>query len=231
MKKIARRAIAAVAIVSTTVLQPTQAGGTAGLATEFTQLANNAELIAIYAENVAQLQKLIEQYRNMLQNTASIPGQWWPSIMVQISDLVDAVEAVDGAANASINAISKFQTQYQHSGIGIYGQDIQKWRTGFRNQVAEALRQAGVNATAMKSTHDALREIQAASQSAIGRMQVLQAANQISGLMVNELTSLHQTIIAAEQARLNYMQTETEEKNQRERMMREFFKDSGRRYF
>lgn len=223
--------VAIAAALAVTLHVPAHAGGAAGMATEITQLANNAELIAIYAENVAQVQQMIQQYQNMIQNTLSLPQQWWPSIMVQIHDLVGAIEAVEGAANASINAIANFTSHYNNSGLGVYSDDIKKWRTGVRNQIAEALRQAGLNANAMRSTHQALQQIQTASQSAQGRMQVLQAANQISGLMVNEITSLHQTIIAAEQARLNYMQTEVEEKKAQERAMREFFRDSGRRYF
>lgn len=222
---------AAVAAALALATAPVRAGGAAGMATEVTQLANNAELVAIYAENVAQVQQMIQQYQNMLQNTLNLPQQMWPSIFVQIEDLVEAVGAVEGAANASVNALSSFASHYTNSGVGEYIADIKRWRQGVRNQIGEALRQAGLNINNMRSTHQALQQIQAASQSAQGRMQVLQAANQISGLMVNEITSLHQTIVAAEQARLNYMQTEIEEKKRQEDAVQEFFRSGNRRYF
>ena len=222
---------ACLAAALTLATAPVRAGGAAGMATEVTQLANNAELVAIYAENVAQVQQMIQQYQNMLQNTLNLPQQMWPSIFVQIEDLVEAVGAVEGAANASVNALSSFASHYTNSGVGEYIADIKRWRQGVRNQIGEALRQAGLNINNMRSTHQALQEIQAKSQSAQGRMQVLQAANQIAGLMVNEITSLHQTIVAAEQARLNYMQTEIEEKKRQEDAVQKFFRSGNRRYF
>ncbi|TSE35135.1 P-type conjugative transfer protein TrbJ [Tepidimonas charontis] len=220
-------AVLAASLAFTTV--PARAGGAAGMATEFTQLANNSELIAIYGENVAQVQQLIQQYQNMIQNTLGLSTQMWPSIMVQISDLIDNIAAVDGAANASANALTQFASHYNDVASLNYAQMIQRWRTGVKNQIAESLRAAGLNANRMRDAQEALAEIQAASQSAQGRMQVLQAGNQIAGLMVNEIQSLHGTIIAAEQARQNFMATEIREKEKKEEAFREFWRDAGRR--
>jgi len=203
---------------------PARAGGAAGMATEITQLANNSELIAIYAENVAQFQ-------NMLQNTLSLTTQNWPSLFVQISDFINTIEAIDSAANASANALTKFAQQYEDITSMTFAQAIQKWRTGVKNQIAESLRQAGLNASKMRDSQQALAAIQAASQSAQGRMQVLQAANQISGLMVNEIQNLHSTIIAAEQARQNAEATKIRQQEEIEKLNKNFIKkDSGFRF-
>lgn len=212
------------------VWQPAHAGGAAGMATEFTQLANNAELIGIYGEQVAAVQQLISQYQNMVQNTLGLSAQMWPSILVQISDLIDTIGAVDSAANASANALMNFAQQYNHDPSLTAAQAVQKWRTGVKNQIAESLRVAGINANQIRDNQSALAAIQAASQSAQGRMQVLQAANQISGIMVNEIQSLHMTTIAAHQAQQNYLATQVREKEEAEAAFREFFKDSGRRF-
>jgi P-type conjugative transfer protein TrbJ len=217
-------AITALAAALSFATSPAQAGGAAGMATEITQLANNAELIAIYAENVAQFQ-------NMLQNTLSLTTQNWPSLFVQISDFVNTIEAIDSAANASANALTKFAQQYEDITSMTFAQAIQKWRTGVKNQIAESLRQAGLNASKMRDSQQALAAIQAASQSAQGRMQVLQAANQISGLMVNEIQNLHSTIIAAEQARQNAEATKIRQQEEIEELNKKFMKeDSGFRF-
>lgn len=212
---------------------PAKAGGGGGFAgaTEFTQLANNVELLAIYVEQVTAVQTMLQQYQNMLRHTQGISAQAWPSIQVQIEHLVSSIGAVDGAANASAGALAQFAAHYRFDPSSNMASEVQRWRSGFRNQTAEALRQMGLNAARFGNTQQALGQIQAMSQTAVGRMQVLQAANQIAGLTVNEIQSLHGTIMAAEQAQLNHLATEVQEREAQEQIQRNFMRDSGRRFF
>jgi len=224
----------AIAIASCLILAASTAharGPAVGVATEWTQLANNGQLLSIYAENVAQMQQMLQQYANMVQHTQGLSQQMWPSISVQIGDLVNTIAAVEGAANASMGAIAQFDQHYRFDDALSSREQIQNWRTGFRNQTAAALQAMGANAARFQSTQSALEQVQAMSQSAVGRMQVLQAANQIAGMTVNEIQSLHGTIVAAEQARLNYKATEVREREERERAQRDFMQDPGRRFF
>ena len=82
-----------------------------GMASEWTQLANNVELIALYGEQVAAVQQAIQQYQNMVLHTQGLSQQMWPSVLVQMGDLIDTISAVDSAANASANAIQDFAQQ------------------------------------------------------------------------------------------------------------------------
>lgn len=205
-------------------------GGMSGMATEWTQLANNTELIGIYSEQVAAVQQQIQQYQNMVLHTLGLTQQMWPSALVQISDLIDNIRAVDGAANASAQALQDFARQYHHIESLTAAQAIQRWRSGVQQQIAQSLRTSGIAADSMRDNQAILAQIQAASQSAQGRMQVLQAANQISGLMVNEIQSLHMTTIAAQQAQQNYLATQVREREEADEAFREFFRDTGRRF-
>jgi len=226
-----RKSIFAILMAAALIHAPAKAGGgAAGGATEWTQLANNVELIGIYAEQVAGVQQKIQQYQNMVQNTLGLSQQMWPSALVQISDLIDTVRAVDGAANASANALEDFARQYQHIESMTSAQAIERWRTGIKNQIAQSLRTSGIAADSMRDNQTILAQIQAASQTAQGRMQVMQAGNQISGLMVNEIQSLHMTTMAAHQAKANYLATNVRQKEQDEEAFRAFFRDSGRRF-
>jgi P-type conjugative transfer protein TrbJ len=54
-----------------------------------------------------------------------------------------------------------------------------------------------------QTQQQALQQIQNASQSATGRMQVMQAGNQISGMLVNQLQGLQQTIMTNGQVEMN----------------------------
>jgi len=205
-------------------------GGMVGAATEWTQLANNAELLGIYMEQVTAVQTALQQYQNMVQHTVGLTQQMWPSALVQISDLIDTISAVDSAANASVSAIQQFAQQYNNIQTLTHAQAIQRWRTGLQNQVAQSLNASGLNAARMRDSQSALAQIQAASQTAQGRMQVLQAGNQISGLLVNEIQGLHTTIIAAEQVQSNYVATKVRQDEEADRAFQEFMRDTGRRF-
>src|SRR4030065_2212242 len=49
-------------------------GGLSGMSTEVTQLANNAELIGIYAKEAESVMVQINQYMTMLQNLQQLPA-------------------------------------------------------------------------------------------------------------------------------------------------------------
>ena len=209
------------------------AGGGAAYpgSTEFTQLMNNAELINIYANDLQQLQQQIQMYQNMYANTLGIPIQAWSGIASRLTSLVSTIQNTQGIVNASTDAIANMQTQYGNGNLlANHQQNLTNWNNGLNNQIGAALQQLGYNANNFTNTQSALQQIQIASQSATGRLQAIQAGNQIAGIMVNETQALHGTIIAAEQARLNAIAKQENEKFQDEARYRNFFRTHSGRY-
>lgn len=209
------------------------AGGGAAYpgSSEFTQLLNNAELISIYANDLQQLQQQIQMYQNMYQNTLGIPIQAWGSIASRLTSLVNTIQNTQGIVNASTDAITDMQTQFGNGNLlSNHQQNLVNWNKGLNNQIGAALQQMGYNANNFSSTQTALQQIQIASQSATGRLQAIQAGNQIAGIMVNETQALHGTIIAAEQARLNAIAKQENEKFQDEARYRGFFRKHTGKY-
>jgi len=205
-------------------LPPVHAGGGGGFAgaMESTQLMNNAELVSIYAAEIEQLAQQLQMYLNMVQNTANLPLQMWSSVENQLSSLVNAVATVNGVVNATENALAQIEHQFGNGGLlDAYESRLRNWTQGLNRQIGTAMQNMGMNASQFQTRQQALAQIQAASQSATGRMQVLQAGNQIAGLMVNEMQSLHSTIISAEQARLAAIAVkENREQQDREQLRR-----------
>jgi P-type conjugative transfer protein TrbJ len=205
-------------------------GGFAG-AMESTQLMNNAELVSIYANNIEQLQQQIQMYLNMYQNTLGIPIQAWNSIVSRLNSLVSTIQNTQGIVNATVNAISNMQTTFGNGNLlSNQQQNLVNWNKGLNNQIGAALQQLGYNANNFSTTQSALQQIQLASQSAAGRLQAIQAGNQIAGILVNETQALHGTIIAAEQARLNAIAKQENEKYQDELLYRNFFRNHSGQY-
>ena len=205
-------------------------GGFVG-AMESTQLMNNAELVSIYANNIEQLQQQIQMYQNMYQNTLGIPIQAWNGIAARLTSLVGTIQNTQGIVNATVNSIINMQTAFGNGNLlSNHQQNLVNWSKGLNNQIGAALQQLGLNANNFSTTQSALQQIQLASQTASGRLQAIQAGNQIAGMMVNETQALHSTIIAAEQARLNAVAKQENEKYQDELLYRNFFRNHSGQY-
>lgn len=91
---------------------PASAGGVTGQATEWTQLANNAELLSLVGKSaeqvnnqITQISQLAEQiqnqisiYNNMLQNTAQLPNHIWGQVESDLKNLPSVVAQGQGVA-------------------------------------------------------------------------------------------------------------------------------------
>lgn len=193
------------------------AGSMVAGALEPTQLLNMAELVAIYAADVEQLTQQIKMYQDMVQNTAQLPLQAWSSIEGDLIKLVDTISGINGVVNAQAGALEAAKRQFGDGGLlDDYQNRLRNWSQGLTNQAGAALESIGMNINQFGSRQQALRQIQMATQTSQGRMQVLQAGNQIAGLMVNEIQSLHGTIAASNQALVNAAMVKANKEHQDE---------------
>ena len=224
-------AVVAAALVFASIPSAYAGGGGFVGAMESTQWLNNAELVNVYASNLEQLQQQIQMYQNMYQNTLGIPIQAWNGIAARLTSLVGTIQNTQGIVNATVNSITNMQTAFGNGNLlSNHQQNLVNWSKGLNNQIGAALQQLGLNANNFSTTQSALQQIQLASQTASGRLQAIQAGNQIAGMMVNETQALHSTIIAAEQARLNAVAKQENEKYQDELLYRNFFRNHSGQY-
>ena len=231
LKKPLTSAVAAAALVFASIPSAYAGGGGFVGAMESTQWLNNAELVNVYASNLEQLQQQIQMYQNMYQNTLGIPIQAWNGIAARLTSLVGTIQNTQGIVNATVNSITNMQTAFGNGNLlSNHQQNLVNWSKGLNNQIGAALQQLGLNANNFSTTQSALQQIQLASQTASGRLQAIQAGNQIAGMMVNETQALHSTIIAAEQARLNAVAKQENEKYQDELLYRNFFRNHSGQY-
>lgn len=103
------------------------AGSATGAATEWTQLANNAQLIdlmkssGIQVDNqITQIGQLAEQiqnqlkiYENMLQNTAQLPDHVWGQVESDLNRLRDIVEQGQSISFSMANADDVLKQRFQ----------------------------------------------------------------------------------------------------------------------
>jgi P-type conjugative transfer protein TrbJ len=188
---------------------PSYASGAIAGATLPEQIVQELTLVEQYATQAQQLQAQFQMVYDQARNLMSLPVQLWQSAAAPLQQLVQLVGNAQGLSYASQNTVAAIQQQYgaPNAVLANYANSLQQWTSNLNSQVAAVLQQYGLHAADFQTTQSALQQIQDASQSATGRMQVLQAGNQISALMLNQLQSLQSDIQAGNQVMMNYILT------------------------
>ena len=191
------------------------AGTLTGGATMPEQIVQEVTAVQQLAQQAQQVQEQIQMVYQQAMNLKSLPTQMWSSVSGDLNNLVNIAGQAQGLSYASQNLASQFsQTYPAASSIGNnYGQQMQTWTTNTNGQIQSMLAQNHLQANQFASQQSALQAIQNASQSAGGRMQVLQAGNQIAGMEVNQIQQLQQEIMAGNSAMGSY---EAQQVNQRQ---------------
>jgi P-type conjugative transfer protein TrbJ len=164
-----RAAIAVVAGINLVALPSTSlAGAAAGAATEWTQLANNGQLIdlmkssGIQVDNqLTQITQLAEQiqnqlniYKNMLQNTAQLPKQVWGQVENDLGELRDIVNNGQGIAFSMGNADDLLKQRFKSyadlktslPNAESFSSTYQTWSDTNRDTIAGTLNAASLTA-------------------------------------------------------------------------------------
>ena len=169
------------------------------------QLVQEATAVNQLTEAMTQSAQQIQMVMNQVKNLQSLPLQMWPNISSLISNIVNIAGSAQGLTYASMNTAAQVSAQYGNTSAPLqnYRQNLQQWTANLNNQTATILQQYGMEANNFSTEQSALQAVQDASQSAMGRMQVLQAGNQISGMMVNQLQHLRGDILSGNQVMMN----------------------------
>ena len=212
MNTILISAIAFALLAPASALAGTMTGG----ATMPEQIVQEITAVQSLLQQAESVQQQIQMVYNQAMNLKNLPTQMWSSVQGDLSNLTNIAGQAQGLSYASQNIASQFtQTYPAASSIGNnYGQQMQTWTTNTNGQIQSMLTQNGLAADQFSSQQSALQGIQNASQSAGGRMQVLQAGNQIAGMEVNQIQQLQQEIMAGNSAMGSYEAQQVNQKQQ-----------------
>lgn len=192
--------------------QEAAAGGATGGATEWTQLANNAELVSLVGQSAEQVNNQIKQisqlseqiqnqlniYNNMLQNTAQLPNHVWGQAENDLKSLLNIVSQGQGIAFSMGNADDVLRQRFQSfaemkSNLpdgASFSSTYQGWSTTNRDTVAGTLKAANLTAQQFGSEEATMSSLRAMSESADGQMKALQVGHQIATQQVAQMQKL-----------------------------------------
>jgi P-type conjugative transfer protein TrbJ len=222
VQKLTAAAAAAFALLAAA---PAHATGMIAGATFPEQIVQELTLVQQYATQAQQLQAQFQMVYNQAMNLKSLPTQMWPNVSGQLQNLINLVGNAQGLTYAAQNTAAGVQAQYGVNGQG-YQQNLAQWNGNLQSQIQQALNSFRLQAQDFQTQQQALQQIQNASQSATGRMQVMQAGNQISGLLVNQLQSLQQTMLTNDQVEMNAIGAQNAPNLQKNQINQQFLNGS-----
>lgn len=213
MKKIGLSAIVVAIMVASL-----NAGSPFTGATEWTQIANNAELagqsakqLQQYATQLKQYYQQVQQYKNqfqsykmMLQNIGKLSPQQWNEFSKSVIGLKNSVNYGEGINFAATSYNSDFHKLFKgydkylagaKDGSLNFSNTYKQLNKSTRDTVSGALTNLGLQAKDMENDEDTMKQLQKLSLSASGQKSAIQAANEIALHQTHTLKKLQQTIM------------------------------------
>ncbi|MBD9375505.1 P-type conjugative transfer protein TrbJ [Rhizobium sp. ARZ01] len=237
--------LAAIAILLGST-SPAYAGAATGAATEWTQLANNAQLIdllkssGIQVDNqLTQIGQLAEQiqnqlkiYENMLQNTAQLPAHVWGQVesdLNRLRNIVGQGQTIAFSMGNSDDVLKQRFKSYADLDTNLpnaesYSSTYQSWSDTNRETIAGTLRAANLTADQFESEEDTMGALRGLSESADGQMKALQIGHEIAAQQVAQMQKLRGLVSQQMTMTGTWLQSEQTDKDLAQKRRQEFFK-------
>lgn len=229
-----RSAFAGSAVALVLAISPNaHATGLIAGATEWTQIANNIELMMAGVTEAEQLATQYQQYSTQMQNLKQLTGGG-PAMSGLFRDmaqnqqmfkrLATLVESGQRIAYSLESADSAFKRRYpgygnMHKGYGAMAKDLSDNTLGAINTAVAAV---GLQADQIDSESEMVGELSRLSGSADGQLAATQAGNQISTAMVGQMQKMRQLQMAQMQAQGAYMAGQQTKQDVNDDAMRKF---------
>nr|WP_172690361.1 P-type conjugative transfer protein TrbJ [Agrobacterium genomosp. 6]ASK40752.1 P-type conjugative transfer protein TrbJ [Agrobacterium genomosp. 6] len=224
---------------------PTYAGGVTGQATEWTQIANNAELISLVGKSAEQVNNQIKQisqlaeqiqnqlniYKNMLQNTAQLPNHVWGQVESDLKNLQTVVNQGQGVAFSMGNVDDVLKQRFQSfadmkSNLpdgASFSTTYQSWSDTNRDTIAGTLKAANLTAEQFSSEESTMSELRSMSESADGQMKALQVGHEIAAQQVAQMQKLRGLVSQQMTMMGTWFQSEQAQKDLAQARREQFF--------
>ncbi|MDC9654349.1 P-type conjugative transfer protein TrbJ [Xanthomonas perforans] len=169
-------------------------------------VARKAESARAYTAQANQLATQLKMWQDMARNSAGLNSQEWQSVTKDIRSLQDLYGDTRQLAKDSRNLDQAFKQRYSgydalmkrsrtDDSVGSYGDQLKDWADdGFDN--AKTAMKLGAKQTDMMADEDRImNRLVAQSQSAEGRQQALQIANEIAAQQVQQTQKLRSLLV------------------------------------
>ncbi|MCS6496773.1 MULTISPECIES: P-type conjugative transfer protein TrbJ [Burkholderia] len=211
--------------IGLTLASRANAGGAVAGATEPTQILNNLQLVASYAQQAQQTVTQINQYETMLRNLmnmspSALLGEaagalWNDNNMSQafknLQTIVVAGQKIDYTLQ---NSDQLFRNLHPGYGSALdFQHAYRNWSDNTLSAVQNSLAVMHAHMNDFSNEQSMIAQLQQRSQSAQGQLQALQAGNDVGVAMVGQLEKLRQLQMAQMQSQNAYLATQMDKEN------------------
>lgn len=222
-----------------------RAGAATGAATEWTQLANNAQLIDLLKSSglqvdnqITQISQLAEQidnqlniYQNMLQNTAQLPEHIWGQVQNDLNRLRGIVDQGQSISFSMGNADDVLQQRFKSyadlrtnlPNAESFSTSYQAWSDTNRDTIGSSLRAASLTADQFDSEESTMSSLRAMSESSDGQMKALQVGHEIATQQVAQMQKLRGLVSQQMTMMGTWLQSEQTDKDLAQARREKFF--------
>lgn len=187
--------------------------------TVWNQMMEYAKAVETSINTAQQLQTQIQQYNNMLKQGMSLPDSMFNSFTSDLRRLQGVYEDSRSLAHSMSNLDQQFRDQFKGyedylSSIGQGSNNMpdryEKWAASGFDNARTAMEAVGMNVSTFEAEDALLSSLVQRSSSAQGRMQAIQAGNEIAAQQVQQLQKLREMIAANVTLQANYVAQQTE---------------------
>ena len=188
-------------------------GGLGGGATEFTQIANNSELLTQVSQLAEQINQQIQMVQDMIHNTLNLPKKLLGNVGGMINTVMNAYNRVQGILNRLSNIDEEFYNKFYStvsdlsnpSGwIKNYSAEYFKLSEGMEKEAKKTAESLKVSADDITDSGEMLEKLAENASTAEGRNAILQASNEFLCFMGGEFVKVRPLLAEQTKSYLDY---------------------------
>ena len=230
----------AVSLLMLVPTSPSYAGTVMGNggALEITQQMNLAELLKIAYDTMKSVSVVKAQLENMQQQGEQLIGEHWGSTFTSLTKLSQAVRqgeslayslsSIDEVYRRKFPSFESYLSQQPSWDGSFYADKYNEWSQTNRDTIASAMAAVGMQAEDFVSEEVTMQLLQDMSSSSVGRMQTIQAGNQIAAQQVRQLQKLRQLMMLHLQTQSNYQAWQSDKESMQAAGREKFFTEPSR---
>ncbi|WP_445940022.1 P-type conjugative transfer protein TrbJ [Pseudomonas savastanoi] len=187
----------------------------ANCSTFYQQMFEYAEAVNTALNTAEQLQTQVQQYQSMITQGTGLPDSMFGSIAADLKSVMNIydrsqvlgrqIQNMDSQFNTAFPGFESYLNQAANSAESPAQDRYQTWSEQGRDNVKTALEAANLNTSSFESEGVQLDRMMTRSQSAVGRMQALQAGNEIASQNVQQLQKLRDLVATQINMQGNYL--------------------------
>jgi P-type conjugative transfer protein TrbJ len=203
-----KRFLISAAIMSIVITHDAYAGGGGGPvgATEYTQIANNAQLLLMVARQTDSLVEEVKTAQATLQSVQNLGNIDWSLAEPALMQVFQASQQALGVSYQMQNIDQAFRDAYStYQTVQDFSSSYQGWTDNTMDSLKAVLRAANIQSNNFASENMAMSYFSSLSNNAVGQTQAIQAGNAISGQLIGQLQKMRQLQMAQMNAQNAFM--------------------------